>query len=168
VVAKAREAGSARDLAAVDPFIERFTQVLVDAGMPRIASRILVVLLSTDAARLSAAELAQQVRSSPAAISGGVRYLVQLGLIHRGREPGSRRDHYHVDDDVWYQTITQRDQLMSRFASSLREGARVMGEGTAAGSRFAESVAFFEFIQTELQSLVERWEAYRLGRQPAP
>jgi DNA-binding transcriptional regulator GbsR (MarR family) len=156
----------ARDPAAVERFAERFTQVMVDAGMPRIASRIFTALLATDSVRLTAAELAERLKASPAAISGGVRYLTQVGLVHRGREPGSRRDHYSVDDDVWFQTITQRDNLMDRWSASLRDGAAALGEDTPAGSRLARSVEFFEFLREDLDRLVERWEAHR--RRPEP
>src|SRR5438067_9473989 len=93
-----------RDPAAVSRFIERFAQVLVESGMPRIASRIFIALVATDSGRLTAGELAEQLQASPAAVSGGVRYLAQVDLVSREREPGSRRDHYRVDEDIWYQT----------------------------------------------------------------
>jgi DNA-binding transcriptional regulator GbsR (MarR family) len=150
-----------RDPAAISRFIERFAQVLVEAGMPRIASRIFIALEATDSGRLTSADLADQLRASPAAISGGVRYLVQVGLVSREREPGSRRDHYRVDNNVWYQTIAQRDKVLMRWTASLREGAEVLGDQTPAGARFAESVEFFEFLQKELQLISERWEKYR-------
>src|SRR5262245_40276678 len=105
-----------RDPAAVERFIERFAQVLVDSGMPLIASRIFITLVATGSGQLTAGELADQLSASPAAISGGVRYLLQVGMITRGRERGERRDHYSVADDVWYQTITQRDQLLARWS----------------------------------------------------
>jgi DNA-binding transcriptional regulator GbsR (MarR family) len=156
----------ARDPAAVERFAERFTQVMVDSGMPRIASRIFTAVLATDAVRLTAAELAEQLKASPAAISGGVRYLAQLGLVHRGREPGSRRDHYSVDDDVWFQLITQRDNLMDRWSASLRDGAAALGEDTPAGGRLAQSVEFFEFLRQDLDGMIERWEAHRKRSEP--
>ena len=155
--------GEARDPAEVSRFIERFAQVLVDSGMPRIASRVFVALIATDSGRRTAGELAELLQASPAAISGGVRYLTQVNMITRQREPGSRRDHYHVDDDVWYQTITQRDQLIARWTATLREGAKALGDDTPAGVRITESVAFFEFMQQELREMTARWEAYRLG-----
>ena len=34
------------------------------------------------------------LRISPAAVSGAVRYLIRLGLVHKERVPGSRRDCY--------------------------------------------------------------------------
>jgi DNA-binding transcriptional regulator GbsR (MarR family) len=153
--------GTERDPAAVSRFIERFAQVLVEAGMPRIASRIFVALVATDSGRLTAAELAGLLRASPAAISGGVRYLMQVSLVNREREPGSRRDHYSVGNDIWYQTILQRDEIVSRWTGSLREGAEVLGRGTPAGDRFGESVEFFEFMQEELHGMLDRWDKRR-------
>ncbi|HEV7899877.1 MAG TPA: MarR family transcriptional regulator [Planosporangium sp.] len=155
-----------RDPESVSRFVERFAQVAVEAGMPRIASRIFGALVATDSGRLTAAELAEQLRASPAAISGGVRYLTQLNMVGRGREPGSRRDHYWVDNDVWYQSITQRDQLMARWTTSLREGADVLGVDTPAGARLAETVEFFDFLQKELRLIPERWEKYRAESHP--
>ena len=150
-----------RDPAAVAQFVERFAQVFVEAGMPRIASRIFIALVATDEGQLTAADLAEQLQASPAAISGGVRYLMQVNLVSRGRERGSRRDHYRVDNDVWYQTITQRDKLLERWTANLRDGAETLGPDTPAGARFAESAEFFEFMQHEVQLMLERWEKYR-------
>jgi DNA-binding transcriptional regulator GbsR (MarR family) len=157
-----------RDRAAVSRFVERFAQVMVEAGMPRIASRIFVALVATDSGRLTAAELADQLQASPAAISGGVRYLAQVNLVSREREPGSRRDHYRVDNDVWYQTIAQRDQLLERWTDNLREGAEVLGADTPAGARLAETVEFFEFLQKELADMTERWRKHRAETSRTP
>ena len=52
----------------------------------------LLALLTEDAGYLSAADLGERLHISPAAVSGAVRYLVQIQLVRREREPGSRRD----------------------------------------------------------------------------
>ena len=70
-------------------YIERFAAVLVAAGFPPMPARVFVALLITGSGRLSAAELAGILRISPAAVSGAVRYLIQLGLVHKERVPGS-------------------------------------------------------------------------------
>ncbi len=146
-----------RDPAVVSTFVERFAQVLVEAGMPRIASRIFVTLLACDDSRLTAAELADRLQASAGAISGGVRYLEQVGMVTREREPGSRRDHYRLFNDVWYHAITQRDQLLSRWSATLADGAKILGPDTPAGGRFAEAIEFFDFLQEELRLMTERW-----------
>src|SRR5437899_6693704 len=121
-----------RDPVAISRFIERFAQLMVESGMPRIASRIFAALLASDSGRLTAAELAEQLHTSAGAISGGVRYLTQLRIVAREREPGSRRDHFRVGEDVWNQMIAQQDQLMARWTASLREGTDVLGADSPA------------------------------------
>lgn len=156
-----------RDPAELSRFVERFAQQFVDAGMPRIASRIFVALTATDSGRLTAAELADLLRSSAGAISGGVRYLIQVELIRREREPGSRRDTYVVDNNVWTHTIGERDQLLARWSNALREGAVLLGEDTPAGDRYAESAEFFEFMGQELKHSLARWRERQASRSAA-
>ena len=102
-------------------------------------------------------ETAELLQVSPAAISGAVRYLTQLNLVSREHEPGSRRDYYRVHDDVWYEAAVRRDQLLTRWETSAREGIEALGADTPAGARMAESLAFFEFLQDELPTLLAKW-----------
>jgi DNA-binding transcriptional regulator GbsR (MarR family) len=138
-------------------FIERFASVLTESGFPRMPARVFAALLATDSGRLTAAELAQLLHVSPAAISGAVRYLVQISLASREVEPGSRREHYRVQSETWYEAMARKDQVLERCERSLRDGLEVVGRDTQAGGRIAETLAFFEFMQTELPAMLERW-----------
>jgi DNA-binding transcriptional regulator GbsR (MarR family) len=138
-------------------------------GVPRMPARIFSALLTSDPGRLSAAELAERLQASPAAVSGAVRYLTQVGLARRDSEPGSRRHYYRVPDNVWEELITLRDRRMARWTGVLREGVGVLGADTAAGARVAESADFFEFVSTELPAVIGRWREHKAaldGRTP--
>ena len=150
-----------RDEAAVRRFIEGFAAALADGGVPRMPARVFAALLATDSGRLTAAELAERLQVSPAAISGAVRYLTQVALVSREREPGSRRDSYRVLNDLWYEAVLRREPLLARWERSMREGVQALGADTPAGARMAESTAFFEFLQEELPALLDRWRARR-------
>src|SRR3954453_23557084 len=117
-----------RDEAAIANFVERFADLLVEAGMPRMPSRIFVRLLVTDSGELSAAELSQALQISPAAVSGAIRYLSQVDLVKRAGPPGRRRDVYRVGHDAWHEALGRRDQMLLRWADNLRDGARMLGE----------------------------------------
>jgi predicted transcriptional regulator len=158
---QARQAPGARDSTAVRQFIQRFASLLADAGMPRMPARIFVALLTADTSRLTAEELAGLLKVSPAAVSGGVRYLIQVGLVSRETEPGSRRHVYVMPDNVWHEVLRVRDGIMMRWADAMRGGAEVLGAGTPAGTRLAESAMYFEFVSKELPLLVDRWEDYK-------
>ena len=153
-----------RDEQAVRPFIERFASVLVEAGIPPMPARVFSALLVTDSGRLTAAELTALLGASPAAISGAVRYLGQLGMISREREPGSRRDVYLILGDIWYEASVRQDQVLSRWVSAAREGVEILGPQTPAGKRVADSLGFFVFLKQEMPALLERWRAHRAAR----
>ena len=146
---------------AVPRFVERFAALFSEAGVPRMPARVFVALLTADSGRLTAAELAERVQASPAAISGAVRYLVQVNLVSREREPGSRRDVYSVSGDIWYEAMLRREPLLARWQSSLREGIDLVGAATPAGERLTETLAFFDFVQEETPAMLKRWRARR-------
>ncbi|WP_063775236.1 GbsR/MarR family transcriptional regulator [Streptacidiphilus anmyonensis] len=158
-------------------YIERFAGVLTDTGFPRMPARVFVALMTADSGRLTAAELAETLRISPAAVSGAVRYLSQLQLVGRERDPGSRRDRYRVFDEVWREAMLQRDFVLSRWQSALTEGIRLLGEDSPASSRLDESLQFFTFLRREMPALLERYyrereealalEGARPAQQPA-
>jgi predicted transcriptional regulator len=150
-----------RDDRAVGRFIEDFASALVEMGVPRMPARVFVALLTSDSGRLTAAELATRLQASPAAVSGAVRYLIQVGMVRREGEPGSRRHYYRAPDNVWDEVIGIRDHLMARWTGVLREGVGILGANTPAGARVAESVRFFEFVSSELPLVIARWRESR-------
>ena len=157
--------GPPRDDAAVHAFVERFAGVLTEAGIPRMPARIFAALMATDSSRLTAAEIASTLQVSPAAVSGGVRYLAQVELISRESVPGSRQHVYRMPDNVWHDVMRIRDRVVLRWAQAMREGSEVLGPGTPAGARLAESALYFDFISQELPAMVGRWEAYKAAHQ---
>ncbi len=128
-------------------------------------ARVFAALLVTDSGSLNAAELAGMLRVSPAAISGAVRYLTQIGLTHREREPGSRRDLYRVPDDVWYEVVRVREQATARWVPTLQEGIEALGTGTPAAQRLADTADFFEFLRNQGPELLARWTEHRASVQ---
>jgi hypothetical protein len=146
-----------RDEAAVARFVERFSSVLVEAGWPRIAARAFVAIVVSESGQLTAAELADRLQVSPAAISGATRFLLQLDLLHRDREPGSRRDVFRVGDDVWYEVVERSMRSMTKWGDQLGVGLTAVGAGTPAAERLANMLGFFEFLQTEIPAMMSRW-----------
>jgi DNA-binding transcriptional regulator GbsR (MarR family) len=145
----------------VQRFIERFASELTDAGMQRMAARVFFALLASEDGVLTSAELGEQLQVSPAAVSGAVRYLAQVGMVGREREPGSRRERYRVHKNQWYESFASRDVLMKRWVNVMDEGVQALGPDTQAGRRVAETREFFRFLHDELGSMNERWEQRR-------
>lgn len=156
--------GTGRDPEAVSRFVEHFAAQLVEAGLPRMPARVFAALLASDTGVMTSAELGEQLRVSPAAVSGAVRYLAQQRMVSREREPGSRRERYRVHGDQWYEALTNREAVIRRWEDALREGVTSLGEHTPAGRRLAETLAFFEFVEKEVEAMMDRWRAHREER----
>ncbi|WP_433873173.1 GbsR/MarR family transcriptional regulator [Saccharopolyspora sp. CA-218241] len=143
-------------------YVERFAQVLEESGVPRMPARVFAYVLAEDRDRYTASELAAGLRVSPAAISGAVRYLVQVGLVTKEREPGMRSDLYRIDDrDIWSRIFLQRSDLLSHYEKAAAEGVETLGPDTRGGRRMRESQEFFAFLRAELDAVMARWREYR-------
>jgi DNA-binding transcriptional regulator GbsR (MarR family) len=153
--------GAGRDDDAVRRFIERFALDLADAGMPRMPARVFAAILSAEDGRCTAAELAQLLRVSPAAVSGAVRYLLQVRLVRREREPGERRDHYRISSDTWYEAITRREAVVARWEQDLEDGIKAVGPHTPAADRLEETRQFLAFSREQLARVLHDWRRRR-------
>ena len=147
---------------AVGRFVERFALTLLETGLPRMPARVFAALLVAPDARLTAAELAKRLQVSPAAISGAVRYLTQVRMVTRERDPGSRRDHYRIYDDFWYEATMHRDEMLVRWDQDLLSGIEAVGgSDTEAGARLDEMRRFFAFVRGEVPQLMAKWRELR-------
>ncbi len=164
----ALDTAAGRDEDAVSRFVERFAAEMTEAGMQRMASRVFAALLADDDGSMTSAELGERLRISPAAVSGAVSYLTQVSMIGRERDPGSRRDRYRLHHELWYSTFASRDQVLTRWERTLRDGARSLGEDTPAGARLVETAEFFAFLQSELIGVLDRWRESRTKQGDGP
>jgi DNA-binding MarR family transcriptional regulator len=70
----------------VREYEETFTTILMQSGLPRMMSRVLVCLYTNDTGRLTASELVQRLQVSPASISKAITFLERLDLVRRERD----------------------------------------------------------------------------------
>jgi predicted transcriptional regulator len=143
-------------------FVERFALILAENGIPRMAARVFAYVLADDADRYTAAELADGLRVSPAAISGAVRFLVQTGMLGKEREPGERSDTYRIyDDDVWGSIARQRLPMLERWAGAIGDGLKQLDPDSRGWRRMRETQAYFEWVLSESDEWMASWAARR-------
>lgn len=139
-----------RDLDAVLAYAEQFAALMVQTGLPRMAARVFARLFTTDSASLTAAELARDLRVSPASVSKAVGYLEGIEVVRRERDPRSRRERYVIDDDVWFGAWQSSARSTGLWADAARQGAEILGSGTAAGARMAQMSDFFGRLSDDM------------------
>jgi len=121
---------------------------MVQTGLPRMAARVFASLVTTDAGAMTAAELVQRLRVSPASISKAVGYLERLDLLQRHRD--RRRARYLIDDDVWLQTWMSSARTNASWAEAADQGARIVGTDTPAGARLRRMSRFFAQLSEDM------------------
>jgi DNA-binding transcriptional ArsR family regulator len=162
VTLRVRNEEAVRDEEAVRQLVERLALVFADWGFPRMAGRVLFALMTADEPSLTATELAERLEVSPAAISGAVRYLVQIDLVRREGVPGSRRDRYRLPDEAWYAAAATKGTFYGVIISTIDDVLDALGgPDTPARARVTEMRDFFDFVRAEMPSLLDRWQATR-------
>lgn len=140
-------------------FRERFAQIMIESGMPRMAARVYAALVVEDSGTLAPADLAERLGVVPSAVSGAIKYLVQVRLVERGRDPGTRRDFCRIHEHTWSHFISQSDPVFVRLQSGADEGIEVLGADTPAGRRLDETRRFFAFMREEIRQAMVKWQS---------
>lgn len=154
-----------RDEEAVRRFVEHLAMTLNDLGFPRMPGRVLAVIMAADEPGLTAGEIGERLGVSPAAVSGAMRYLLQVNFVVKEPIAGSRSDRYRLPDDPWYTAGTVRGGAYTRIADLVQEGLDAVGSRKSpAGARLAEMQEFYLFLQSGMLELLERWEKHREER----
>ncbi|MEV0144124.1 MULTISPECIES: helix-turn-helix domain-containing protein [unclassified Nonomuraea] len=151
------DSGHGRDPQAVQDFVESFTALLVQQGLPRMEARVLVCLYITDSGALTAADLVQRLRVSPASVSHAVAFLEQQGMLRRERVPGARRERYVIDDEIWLRSILASQQMNDALTAASQRGAEILGATTPAGARFQSSAELLLLVSEAFRQVMERW-----------
>jgi hypothetical protein len=129
---------------------------LVREGFPRVPAQILLHLMATPSGSRTAAELSAGLRLSPAAVSGGIRYLNVLGFLRVDVVPGGRRHVYSLPITPWYASTLMQDRY-GPLRSLIESGLDEVEDGPAR-QRFEEMASFFRFLQAEMPQLWARWQ----------
>ncbi|MFD4366053.1 GbsR/MarR family transcriptional regulator [Rhodococcus sp. NPDC058521] len=142
-------------------FVEQLSMVLVSMGFPPMPARVWAAMMSDQSDTITPGELATSLGVSPAAISGAVRYLLQVSLIERVPAPGSRRQHYRVSADMWANAFVKRQSVLVEFSEVASHGVEILGENTLAAHRITAIRDFFDYFAGEMPRLLEAWRANR-------
>lgn len=156
-----------RDPEAVREYQEKLETVLMVSGLPKMMSKVMACLYTTDEGSLTASELAVRLQVSPASVSKAVTYLEGLDLVRRVRDE-RRRERYVVDNDLWYQSMIRSARANDEFVQAAREGVGVLGPGTPAAARLENAARFLDFVTESLIRAAEQSREILYAAEPGP
>jgi DNA-binding transcriptional regulator GbsR (MarR family) len=149
-------------------FIEDIGLFFEQMGLPRMAGRILGVLLISDPPAQSITDLAQKLKASKSSISIMARLLVEHGLVERVASPVPRRDYYRFKPGGWIVYMRQWLGLMSALHQITERGMALMDRKDAEQrQRLVEAHDLFSLIEERFPDLLKQLEQERTGREVA-
>ena len=147
-------------------FIEDIGLFFEQMGMPRMAGRILGVLLISDPPAQSITDLCQTLKASKSSVSIMARLLVERGLIERVASPIPRRDYYRFKTGGWILYMQQWLELMSGLHRIAERGLALMGDKTPeVKERLLEAHDLFSYMEERFPLLLKRLQEERILRQ---
>jgi DNA-binding transcriptional regulator GbsR (MarR family) len=148
---------------AATAFVEEFGMLMATEGLPRMAGRILGLLLVCEPPERTAAQLARELRASAGSISTMTRLLLRAELIERVSRPGVRADQFRV---------MPMTTLMRGASARMRHAREVMDRGLVALSgrpaatraRLESARDLYLLFEETVPALVDRFERQQAVR----
>ena len=140
---------------------EQAAAMLAAAGMARMPARVMMALVGSPDEGYTAADLADRLGVSAAAVSGAVRYLVSMRLIQRLSRPGDRRDRYDLTDDAWSGMIASNAPLYSTIAGHMDRIADENADAPISVARARDIADFLRYLTERMPQLADEWRAER-------
>jgi len=140
-------------------FAEDMGIALERAGFPRMAGRIIGILMITSDNEVSTDELARVLGASRGSLSTMTRMLVDQRIIERAGKPGERRDYFRIRPGAWTEFLRTRLQEITSFHHMVENGLEIVSNKEHAPYyRLQQLHEFYEFFQEEFEAMLVRWE----------
>ncbi|MEV0213656.1 MarR family transcriptional regulator [Micromonospora sp. ALFpr18c] len=127
----------------------------MSSGLNRMGARVLTCLFTSDSGSLTASDLARRLQVSPASISKAIAFLESQSLVRRQRDE-RRRDHYLVDDELFYQATIASARANDQLVATARQGVALLGSHTPAAARLENIARFLDFMSESITRAAEQ------------
>jgi len=153
-----------QDLKAKKQYIEDFGLYFEEQNMPRMAGRILGLLLVCQPAHQSADDIVAMLDASRGTVSTMTRMLARLGMIEKIGRPGERRDYFRIQPNLWVDLFESNLGEISNMRQVAERGLKLMeGAPQEECKRLGEMYRFYAFLEKELPELVKRYRDHSPG-----
>ncbi|HEY3340788.1 MAG TPA: MarR family transcriptional regulator [Anaerolineae bacterium] len=140
-------------------FIEDIGLFFEQLGMPRMAGRILGVLLISDPPAQSITDIGLRLGASKSSVSVMARFLTEKGLIERVASPMPRRDYFRFKPGGWILYLQQWMVLLSGLHKITERGLALMDtKPDDLKQRLMEAHALFSYLEEKFPSLLQHME----------
>lgn len=143
------------ETAAAEAFIERMGFIVQAEGLPRIAGRVLGLLI-LEGGPIGFADLAARLQVSRASVSTNTRLLEGLGVVERTARPGERGDSFRLADRPWRRLLEGSVERMGRVRETVAKTRKAMPADAPAQGRLKELGDFYAVVEAQTRALLDR------------
>ena len=138
--------------------VERFGLRFEEEGMPRIAGRMLGLLMVTGESR-SLDDLAEDLQASKTSVSTNARLLERLGAVERTTRPGDRRDYYRIGENAHVRMLDTRLAQMRGTRDLFAQAVSCTDAAAepAVRDRLCSFAQFYGDVVVLLEGAKKRW-----------
>lgn len=138
--------------AARSEFIEKIGVIIQSEGLPRIAGRVLAMLLY-DGKPVSFGQLAEALQVSRGSVSSSVRMLESQQLIKRVAKAGDRQDYFQMVDNAFANMVESGATRAIRAAADIEGSLNdIPASEKGPRERVAEYAAFYRAMAEGLEA----------------
>ena len=128
-------------------------------GLPRIAGRIVALLLICEPPQRSATQLAQELGVSKGSVSSMSRLLLASQTIEAVALPGDRATYFRLSPDSFERKLSGRITTMIGFRVLAERGLELLSDTPPAQrERLQKVAALYAFLERELPALLDKWK----------
>ena len=148
-------------------FIEDFGEGYRSFGLSRLMGHIVGLLLYEEGP-LSLDQIVDKLQVSKGPVSQITRRLSESGLIRKVWVPGSRRDHYQAEQEIFSRAFTRQADLFGmnlELSRKYLEMCREMGDEAPDNfrRRIEEMYRFYELMNRHFRAFLDEWDEVRSG-----
>ena len=146
-------------------FIQDYGDAYLTFGLPRLMGNIVGLLLCADEP-LSLDDITEELGVSKGPVSQIMRRLRDHGLVQRIWVPGSRRDYYKAETDIFGLAFANHAALLGQNLVLARRYADRIARcdepvPPALADRTDEMVRFYTLMKKHLSAFLDEWDAVR-------
>lgn len=109
----------------VDNFIEQMGMIAQSDGLPRIAGKVLGLLM-IESGPFSFSDIAQRLQVSRGSVSTNTRLLENLSIIERVSKMGERGDFFQLAQDPYMKLLKGATQRMEKASLTIKEARKAL------------------------------------------
>lgn len=139
-------------------YIEETALIWEQAGMTRMAGRIIGYLTICDEDAVSFDRIRKVLNASKGSISMNLKQLENTGFVEKISLPGDRKTYYRISHFSVSDIMRGRAELIRKFVKIFAKGRCLKEREDDAAEWLLDTACFYKWMDSQLEEMLNRWQ----------